>query len=143
MGELLFRIVERYKPLSIVAVGARHPSLAAYAAAPSAAIKLYSIESVKSGTKELKKGAYPSPTLFLLDDNATKEEWTAFYKEAKELMGESSVVVVTDIQDDGGKKALWNTIYLDQTAGAMFDLYDMGIIFLQNGLHKKRYIVSF
>ena len=134
MGELLFRIVEHYKLSAVVTPREQYTVLTAYAAAPSSAIKLYDIKSVKP---------FPLPALFLFDNNTTKEEWEEFYKEIKDSMPEGSVVAITDIQENREKNALWNELYLDLTASALFDLYDIGIVFLQKGLHKKRYIVSY
>ena len=142
VGELLFRIVERYKLLSVVTVGQQHPFLAAYTVAVSSAIKRYDIELVKTGEKEVDKGLFLEPTLFLFDDDATKEGWMEFYREIKDSIHDHSVIAVMDIQENIEKRAIWNEFSFSQT-GVMFDLYDIGIIFFKKGLHKKRYIVSF
>ena len=142
-GELLFRLAERYRLSTIVAIGNQSPHLTTYVTAVSNKIKLFHIESVKASIKEIEKELSLCPALFLFDDNATKNEWLGFYERIKASIPENSVIVMPDIQENSEKKAFWDNFYQNQPTGVLFDLYDIGIIFLKKELHKKRYIVSF
>ena len=142
-GELLFRLTERYRLSTIVAIGNQSTHLTHYVTASSNKIKLFYVESVKASIKEIEKELSLCPVLFLFDDSATKNEWLGFYERIKALIPENSVIVVPDIQENSEKKAFWDEFYQNQPTGALFDLYDTGIIFLKKELHKKRYIVSF
>jgi len=142
-GELLFRLTERYRLSTIVAIGNQNNHLTFYTTATSSRVKLFCAESVKASIKEIEKELSLCPTLFLFDDNATKNEWLGFYERIKALISGNSVIVIPDIQENPEKKAFWNEFYKNQSTGVLFDLYDIGIIFLKKGLHKKRYIISF
>jgi len=142
-GELFFRLTERYRLSTIVVIGNQSPHLTHYVTASSNKIKLFYAESVKASIKEIEKELSLCPALFLFDDNATKNEWVGFYERIKASIPENSVIVMPDIQEDLEKRAFWGEFYQNQPTGVLFDLYDIGIIFLKKELHKKRYIVSF
>ena len=143
IGELLFRIVDRYRLANLLTTGEEYPALIRYAVAPSSTIKLYGIESVKTEAKVSENNIFLHPLLILFNDKTTKERRMELYHKIKPLLNEETVIAIPALHSDPEKRQLWSELCNDPLVRVTFDLYDLGILFFRKNLHKRNYTVYF
>ncbi len=136
--ELLFRLVNRRQPGTLVDVGVRASSSLYLQAAKPGADYTFATDLPELF---LEAGA-PVDFLYL---HAPKNP--ALVAEAFEVCvrrsTSQSLFVVEGIGYTKAMKALWKKLQADERVGITFDLYDVGILFFDKTKIKQHYVVNF
>lgn len=138
VNRLLFRLVNRYQPHTIVDAGALSAS------------SLY-LQAGKTNTDYL--FAADLSELFLEADTPVdflylhQPRNRAFVEEVYRICANRttprSLFVIGDIHSSRSMKALWKRLQNDERVGITFDLYDIGILCFDRTKIKQHYIVNF
>lgn len=131
VGRLLFRIANYRQPRTIVALG--RPSMAAdymQCARRSAAV-CRSAEALP-----------PEADLLFVDCDSADEAARQIEATSGHLNAES-ILVLMGIHRSAAMKHLWQQLKESQQSGITFDLYYLGIVFLDHDKIKQHYIVNF
>lgn len=162
VDKLLFRLVNYFRPQSILEVGtgaglslcymatgrvgARCVSLPGEDASVVVAECVDSCENVTVVTgplmETLQKELALEPKVDFLhiahtDDYAQVLE--KFFPHATE----KSVVVIEGIYDTRAKQEWWRGVVANERTGITFDLYDVGLVFFDSAKNKQHYVVNF
>lgn len=135
---LLFRIVNRAQPDTIVDVGVPASSVLYLKAARERA------EYTSASTLDelfLEHGV-PVDLLYLHDEKNPAVVEEAFMLCAPRTT-RKSVFVVGGIGHSKAMRQLWKRLIQHEAAGITFDLYELGIIFFDKTKNKQDYIVNF
>lgn len=144
VNKLLFRLVNYFRPVSLIEVGEGNGDALRYMK-----------EARTSMTSVGLDGLEKEDTLRRLKDTLEKQEkldflhigFTPFYKEVFEeafpyLHGESCVVV-GDIYASPERELWWKQLTDDERVRISFDLYDVGLLLFEKKRFKQNYIVNF
>lgn len=160
---LLFRLVDRMQPETIVEVGTSSGLTTCYLAAgkESALCHTFDERSVCApvvgqrfaGKRNIcfHRGTLlpsfqavinrlPAVDFLYLDEHACSEE---ALEACLAKAGERSLFVVKGIHRSRGKEAWWRSVAADPRTGITFDLYDVGLIFFDLRKTKQHYVVNF
>ena len=144
VNRLLFRLVNHFRPTTLMEVGEGNGD----------AIR-YMKEARTSMTSISLKGMDKEETLRRLKEACRKRgkidflhiAFTPYYMEVFEeafpyLHGESCVVI-GDIHASAEREQWWKQLLADERVRISFDLYDIGLLLLEEGRFKQNYIVNF
>lgn len=162
-GALLFRIVQKYRPMSVVELGTSMGLGTAYLAMANKDAVVTTIEGSKeiaaqagrhfaqwglqnvkqyignfdevlSGIlKEMKK-----VDILFVDGNHRKEPTIRYFEMAKPFLQESSVVIFDDIHWSPEMHAAWQIIKRDSRVTLSIDLFYFGIVFFKKEFKEKQ-----
>lgn len=166
MGQLLFRLVNRYKPNYVVETKMGLGVSTMYLAAPNSQTPVVTFEeelSVVNAVLPLmkkvgfdnisvvnSKGADQLGEIFgkvdqvgflVVDDCQTGEDLNQRFSVCLPKMGPKSVVVVTDIYLNESMTAAWRRFQSEDRVRVTVDLFHMGIAFFDENLQKEDYFV--
>lgn len=138
VNRLLFRLVNRRQPSTIVDAGAPSASSLYLLAGKADA---YSVSASDLSELFLETGA-PVDFLYLHHPGNP-----AFVEDVFQICAgrttPQSIFVVGDIHSSPPMKALWKRFQADERVGVTFDLYDVGILFFDRTKIKQHYLVNF
>ena len=138
MNRLLFRLVNRMQPKSIIEVG--HPSITSLylQAAKSLADYLY-----VSDLSELFLDKDTPVDFLYLNDYKHPDLMQEVFNICATRATINSLFVIHGIGYSRKMKTLWKQLKDDERVGITFDLYDVGLLFFDKTKIKQHYIVNF
>jgi len=138
VNRLLFRLVNRMQPDTVIEVG-RCASAAPYlqAAKPSASCLF------ASDLSDLFLDADVPVDFLYLNDWRNPDLAEEVLRICVQRTTLKSLFVVRGIGYSKEMKALWNRWQADERVGITFDLYDIGLLFFDRTKIKQRYVVCF
>ena len=144
VNKLLFRLVNFYRPGSLIEVGEGNGEAFRY-------MNQARTSMVSVGLKGVEK----EETLCRLEAELKRLEkvdflhiaFTPFYKEIFEMafpyLHDESCVVVGDIYASAEREAWWKELISDERVRISFDLYDIGLLRFEKKRFKQNYKVNF
>ena len=138
INRLLFRLVNKVRPATIIEVG--KPSAASLylqSAKPSAGYLF------ASDLSELFLDADTPVDFLYLNDYRNPDLLEEAFRVCAHRTTPKSVFVVHGICYSKEMKALWKKLQADERVGITFDLYDVGLLFFDKTKIKQQYIVNF
>ena len=144
VNKLLFRLVNFYRPGSLIEVGEGNGEAFRY-------MNQARTSMVSVGLKGVEK----EETLCRLEAELKRLEkvdflhiaFTPFYKEIFEIafpyLHDESCVVVGDIYASAEREAWWKALISDERVRISFDLYDIGLLRFEKKRFKQNYKVNF
>lgn len=134
VNKLLFRLVNRMQPQTVIELG--HRTVAApymQAAKPSATYKFLAEPS-----------SFPDTVDFLyLNGYEEPSALSAAFREYVSRTTPNSLFVVLGIHHSKAMKQVWEAMKVHSQVGITFDLYDVGLLFFDRSKIKQHYIVNF
>ncbi len=165
-SQLLFRIVNYYKPKTIVELGTSLGITTAYLASADHSPTVYSMEganniiSIAQGTFhrlsikniELTKGNFDETLpgllskietvdLAFVDGNHRKEPTIHYFNWLQEKSNEHSVFIFDDIHWSAGMEEAWKQILQHHAVTLTIDLFFVGLVFFNKDLKAKQHFV--
>ena len=144
VNKLLFRLVNFYRPESLIEVGEGN-----------GAAFLYMNQARTSMVSVGLKGVEKEETLCRLETELERLKkvdflhiaFTPYYKEIFEMsfpyLHDESCVVIGDIYASEERKAWWKELISDERVRISFDLYDIGLLRFEKKRFKQNYKVNF
>jgi len=167
-GELLFRLVNFFKPPNILEFGTSLGISTLYLASPSRDSQIISVEKdaerlkiAKQNFSKLKKTNISVinndfekslPEIFaktnildfvLFDGNHSGEEMLNLFLKCLQNIDNQSIFVFTDIHMDSEKEKYWKKIIENSEVTLSVDLFFLGIIFFKKELSKQHFTIKF
>ncbi|MCF6364938.1 MAG: class I SAM-dependent methyltransferase [Bacteroidales bacterium] len=167
-GEMLFKIIEHYKPHTIVELGTSLGLGTLYLATPNSKAKVYTIEGCPETAKralqnfkELKvknisqiTGNINEELPMLLKDiekldfvyfdgNHQKNATLSYFNKCLKKAHNDSIFYFDDIHWSQGMEDAWKEIKANETVTLTVDLFFSGIIFFRKELSKENFVVKF
>ncbi len=167
-GELLFRLIRKYKPLSILELGTSLGISTVYLSLAAPESRIITIEGCidsanlarenfdKSGLKNIhiitgnfdEKLAHafvemPLPDLIFFDGNHKKEPTLSYFEQCLQHIHPATVLIIDDIHWSAGMAEAWNIIRMHPQVKVSIDIYHMGIIFFKEELSKEDFTLRF
>ncbi len=167
-GRLLFRLVQYFKPKTILEIGTSVGISASYMAYGCPESQVISIEGC-SETLDKAEANFESlklsnirtvfgnfddilPALLkeigtvdfvFVDGNHREEPTLRYFEELLPHLGPDAVIVFDDIHWSPGMKSAWEKIKAHPSVKVTIDLYQCGIVFFREGLSKEDFIIRF
>lgn len=138
VNQLLFRLVNRLQPHTLVDAGALSASSLYLQAGKSAADYLFA-----SDLSELFLEAGASIDFLYLHFNKNVALTEEVFQICAQRINSQTLFVVRGIHSSRSMKALWKRLQADERVGITFDLYDLGLLFFDRSKIKQHYIVNF
>lgn len=129
---LLFRVANFVHPASAAVVSPHGALSAAYIQAGS----VHAAVTVADAPESLKEGDYQFYYA------APRVDFSVVWERAAASPA-TQAMVCSGIRSSRGAREAWAAICADERAVVTFDLYELGIVFLDKNLNKQNYIVSF
>ncbi len=166
-AQMLFRIVNYMKPLTVIELGTSLGITTAYLSkAAGRESKVVTFEGSKTLTDEAKKvwkntgaegietvGGNIDKTLgirmksidtmdfALIDANHTYEATVRYFRQLASKCGKKSIIAVDDIHNSREMSRAWEAIKTEEAVTATLDMYDTGLVFFDKCLMKKNYVL--
>lgn len=167
-GELIFKIIEFYKPQNILELGTSLGIGTLYLAMPNSKAKVYTIEgcpqTAKQASKNFKELNIKNisqitgnintelPNLLskidkldfvYFDGNHQKEATINYFNLCLEKAHNNTIFYFDDIHWSEGMEEAWATIKSNKKVSLSIDLFFSGIVFFKKELSKEDFIVKF
>lgn len=143
INRLLFRLVNRFLPDSIIETGdSDGRSLKSMSLARKDAVCRNIPDGRGFSTEELKQTLGNSRQLdflFISSTNAFREAFEA----ALPLTGEHSVFIILSIHADKDRRMWWKAVEHDERTGFTVDLYDIGLVFFDRNHPRRNYRMTY
>lgn len=138
VNHLLFRLVNRMQPQSIIEVGIPSDSSLYLQAAKLSAGYLFASDQ----SELFLESDVPVHFLYLNNDKNPALMEDVFHICADRVSSDS-LFVIKGVGYSKTMKALWNRMKEDERVGITFDLYDVGLLFFDKTKIKQHYIINF
>lgn len=163
-AQLLFRIVQYYKPQTIIELGTSFGITSAYLAAGNPSATLYTMEgssavaeiasknfnslgltNVKLVEGDFGKTLQPllsslnNIDLAFVDGNHKKEPTLKYFEQLLEKSGENSILIFDDIHWSREMEEAWAIIQQQEAVTLTIDLFFIGIVFLRKDFKVKQH----
>ena len=143
INRLLFRLVNRFLPDSIIEAGDNDGrSLKSMSLARKNAVCRNIPDGHGFSTEELEQTLGDSRQLdflFISSTNAFREAFEA----ALPLTGEHSVFIIPSIHADKDRRMWWKAVERDERTGFTVDLYDIGLVFFDRNHPRRNYRITY
>ena len=143
INRLLFRLVNRFLPDSIIEAGdSDGRSLKSMSLARKNAVCRNIPDGHGFSTEELEQTLGDSRQLdflFISSANAFREAFEA----ALPLTGEHSVFTIPSIHADKDRRMWWKAVERDERTGFTVDLYDIGLVFFDRNHPRRNYRITY
>lgn len=165
-GQLLFRLVNKFKPKNIIEIGTSLGISTMYLAAPSSKTQVYTIEGCPNIAKvakvNFKKIGFSHITLIndtfenalpkllkqidfvdmvYIDGNHTKKATLSYFNQLLPKVTPKSILVFDDIYWSAEMEAAWKEIKNHPKAIVTIDLFQLGIVFFNPDLSKENFVL--
>lgn len=144
VNRLLFRLVNYFRPESLIEVGIGNGASISYMRAACRTMDSITLKgrNWEKTSQQLKEKLAAMQTLDCLHIGHTP-----FYKEVFEQLlpyaGKHSCFIIGGIHASKEKREWWKQIATSNETGITFDLYDIGLVFFDKTRYKQNYIVNF
>ena len=167
-AELLFRLVNEFKPKHVLELGTSLGISSSYLASVSSEITVHTLEGCPETAKiaqrtfetlnlkniELVVGAFedtldktledlPAVELVFIDGNHQKEPTIEYFEACLKKTNESSIIVLDDIHWSTEMEEAWEEIVEHPQVTVSIDLFEVGLLFLNPKLEKQAYVLQF
>jgi predicted O-methyltransferase YrrM len=168
VSRLLFRLVNYYKPDSIIELGTSLGINTLYLASYSNSVPVFTFEGCNN-IAQVAKGNFQAMgkknitiiegnidktfpeflkqrsniSFIYIDANHQYEATLRYFNLAKEKSNEHTILVFDDINWSQGMNKAWTEICNDSSVGMSIDLFTTGIIFFKKFLLKQHYVLSY
>ena len=167
-GELLFRFIKNYNPLSILELGTSVGISTIYfgLAAPESHIvtiegcidsanvarenfdkaRLHNIHVITGNFEDKLTVALeemPSPDLVFFDGNHKMKPTLAYFEQCLQHINSGTVFIFDDIHWSAGMEEAWKLICRHPKVKVSIDIYLMGIVFFKQELSKENFTLRF
>jgi predicted O-methyltransferase YrrM len=167
-GQLLFRLVNHFKPQHILEVGTSLGITTMYLASPNRKSRVVTLEGsewtaeqarmnfAKAGitnivltigefSKTLPSAVKEIPNLDFVyfDGNHRKEPTLQYFETCLPYHHENSVFIFDDIYWSKGMKEAWEKIKSHPAVTLTVDLFSIGLVFFRNGIQKQHFKLRF
>ena len=168
-AQLLYRMVNYYKPQTILELGTSFGITTSYLATANALAKVYTIEGSSAIAEiaektfsrldlkniELMKGNFDNtlPSLLtklnsidfaFIDGNHRKEPTLNYFQQLLNHSTPSTILIFDDIHWSAGMEAAWTEIKQHPTVTLTIDLFFIGIVFFNPDInHKQQFSIRF
>jgi len=158
---LLFNIVNKYKPRSIVELGTSLGLSTLYMASAFPNVKVHTIEGnpasakiaqqagIQIGAKNIDQhvghfdevlpnllDSINTVDLAYIDGNHQEDATLKYFGQFKEVMGYDGIIIFDDIYWSKGMNRAWDRIKADKDVSLSIDLFELGIVFFNKSLTK-------
>ncbi|WP_455674595.1 hypothetical protein [Phocaeicola sp.] len=144
VNRLLFRLVNYYRPRTLIEVGIGNGASISYMRAASHTMDSVTIKG-RDKEKTLRQLQGKLNELPVVDCLHIAQ--TPFYKEVFEQTlphaGADSWFIIGGIHASKAKSEWWKQVVADERTGVTFDLYDIGLVFFDKKRYKQHHIVNF
>lgn len=144
VNRLLFRLVNYFRPKTLVEVGKGNGDAFRYMQAARSSMDAISVDGSdwEEVHRQLEKELKRKKQIDFLHI-----AYTPYYKEVFEMvfpyLHQQSIVVVGDTYASKERKAWWKQLTNDERIRLTFDLYDIGLMFLDTKRYKQNFTVNF
>ncbi len=167
-GELIFRIVSKFKPNGILELGTSVGISTLYMGLARKSAQLITIEGCKNIAKVAKSTfdefdlknvllvngtfdehlsdsieKFQSLDFVFIDGNHQKDATIKYYNQLCEKANNDTIIVLDDIHWSPGMEKAWEYIINDPRVTVSIDLFRIGIVFFRRENTKAHYIVRF
>lgn len=167
-GQLLFRIVHYFKFKNVLELGTSLGISTAYLASSSSQIKCTTIEGCPQTASQARKvfkklnlqnielvegnidvvlnqvlDKYQTLDLIYIDANHKQEAVIRYFEKCLPKIHNESIIIFDDIHWSEDMEQAWNKILGYDEISSSIDLFEMGIVFFNKDLSKKRYKVFY
>jgi len=164
MGRLLYRLVNYFKPTTIIELGTSLGISTMYLASVNHGCQVYTIEGdpilSRIASENLNKLAIKNVSLItgdfdielssllskiekvdlvFVDGNHTEEATLRYFKVLSEKAHDNSLIVFDDIRWSDSMKNAWRNICDDQNVSISIDLFNCGLVFFRKGVVKQHF----
>lgn len=144
VNRLLFRLVNYFRPKTLIEVGIGNGSSIGYMRAACHTMDSFTMKG-RDKDKTLQQLKEKLSAVQTLD--CLHIAHTPYYKEvfaqAIPHVGSHSWFIIGGIHDSEEKREWWKQIVASEDTGITFDLYDIGLVFFDKTRYKQHYIVNF
>lgn len=138
VNRLLFRLVNRMQPNTIIEVGCTSASSLYLQGAKPSAGYLFATDLT-----ELFLDADASIDFLYLNDETRPELVEEVFRTCVGRLPADGICVIRGICYSKAMRMLWDQLKEDEHVGISFDLYDLGLLFFDKTKIKQHYIVNF
>jgi len=167
-GELIFKIIEYYKPQTIIELGTSLGLGTLYLAMPNSKAKVYTIEGCPETAKQANKNfdelniknisqitgnineelpkllqKLDTVDFVYFDGNHQKEATLNYFNQYLEKAHNDTIFYFDDIHWSEGMEEAWNEIKQNKNITLTIDLFFSGIVFFKKELSKQDFVVRF
>ena len=144
VNRLLFRLVNYFRPKSLIEVGIGNGASISYMRAASRTMDSVTLKG-RDRDKTLLQLTKKLEELKSVD--CLHIAHTPFYQEVFEealpYVQPDSWFIIGGIYESQEKRKWWKEVVADERVGITFDLYDIGLVFFNKNRYKQHYIVNF
>lgn len=144
VNRLLFRLVNYFRPETLVEVGVGNGSSIGYMRAARRAMRSVTL---RGRDREKTVGRLTACLADMRRLDCLHIAHTPFYRDVFTLSlpyaDRRSCFIVGGIHESREKKEWWEEIVADERTGVTFDLYDIGLVFFDRKRCKQHYVVNF
>lgn len=166
LGQLLFRVAQRYKPAMMLELGTSLGISSAYMAMGNPLGKLYTCEGATAVASEAKKNfaalqlnnieitpgnfddclapllqKMGKADLAFIDGNHREEPTIRYFKMILAGMNRPGILIFDDIHWSEGMERAWDCVKADPASMLTVDLFFLGIVFLNDNFRVKQHFV--
>ena len=167
-GQLLFRMVNYFKPSVILEIGTSLGVSSMYLASPNKSSKIITMEGSPEKIRIAKTGfdafnlsnieviegnfdnelpkilkQYPQIDFVFIDGNHRKEPTINYFNLLMKNSHNETVMVFDDIHWSNGMEEAWNEIVQNKEVTITMDLFYFGIVFFKKELSKQNFVLRF
>ena len=167
-GKLIYRIVEKYTPETIVEIGTSLGISTLYLSKANEKAQVYTLEGAEpvaeiaqdnfSGMNamniQLRAGLFKdslpetlrglkSVDLVFFDGNHTKDATLDYFNQCLDKAGNQTIFIFDDIHWSEGMEDAWNIIKANERVSISIDLFRIGIVFFNKGLTREDFIIRY
>lgn len=167
-GKFLAQIVKAYQATKVIELGTSLGIGASYMAMFNPNSTIYSIEGCEKISEKAKEnidklkldnihlftGEFnktlddvialsSKPKLVYIDGDHTYKSTLDYYKYFKAFSSKNTILIFDDIYWSRGMHQAWNDIVNDNSSRLTLDFFRMGVVFLNQSLDKKHFILKF
>ncbi len=167
-GQFLAQMVKGYQATNVIELGTSLGIGASYMGMFNPDAKIYSIEGCKNlsqkANENIKKlglinihlftGEFNKvlddvialsshPKLVYIDGDHTYQSTLNYYNYFKNKSTKNTILIFDDIYWSKGMAKAWNKIINDKTSTLTIDFFRMGVVFLNQSIEKKHFILKF
>ncbi|RLD35768.1 MAG: SAM-dependent methyltransferase [Bacteroidetes bacterium] len=167
-GKLIYRIVEKYTPETIVEIGTSLGISTLYLSKANEKAQVYTLEGAEPVAKiaqdnfsgmnanniQLRAGLFKdslpeilselkSVDLVFFDGNHTKDATLDYFNQCLDKAGNQTIFIFDDIHWSEGMEDAWNIIKANERVSISIDLFRIGIVFFNKGLTREDFIIRY
>ena len=167
-AQLLFRLVNRLKPKTIVELGTSLGITTLYLSAPQQESTVYTLEGCPNIAEVARKNfeamerknirqrvghfdstlpqvleEAPTVDFAFVDGNHQYEPTLRYFEMLLSKSSESTCIVFDDIHWSAGMEKAWKEISTSAAVTCSIDMFQLGLVFLKPGIEKQHFVLKF